>query len=148
MKIYVQKSWMPLSLLAICMALLSFSSRWGGEGFEIFINNKLVLQQFGKDMNTVKNFQLDQRYSNAELTIKYYHCGSPGKNREITVRDAQNSVLKEWRFGDVSVNDATGMTCSVNDILYLQKRNKDNPLGLYYSSEELPKGKLLMTIVK
>jgi hypothetical protein len=35
-----------LAALATCAMLLSFSTGSGGEGFEIYLNNKVVLQQF------------------------------------------------------------------------------------------------------
>ncbi|MEI9912962.1 MAG: hypothetical protein WDO71_26965 [Bacteroidota bacterium] len=38
------------------------------------------------------------------------------------------------------------MACKVKDILTLQKSNPGK-LGLYYSSSELPKGRLLATII-
>ena len=147
MKKIFKKSLIPLSMLAACFTLFSFTSRWGGEGFEIFLNNRLISQQFGKDMNTVKSLQLDQRYSNAELTIKYYHCGKAGKNREISIRDDQNNLLKKWSFDNASVSD-NGMSCPVNEILSLEKRNNSKAMNLYYSSDELPNGRLLMTIVR
>jgi len=49
-----------LAALILCTALFSFSSGSGGEGFEIYLNNKVVLQQFGNNMNTVKTLKLDQ----------------------------------------------------------------------------------------
>lgn len=144
MKTFVQKTWMPLSLLAVCLALFSFSFRWGGEGFEIYLNNKLVMQQFGSQMASVRSLQLDQRFANEELTVKYYHCGQAGKNRHITIKDAQNRILKDWNFAD---GNKAGMNCPINEILALQKRESSNSMGLYYSSTELPKGRLLFTIL-
>ena len=134
-----------ISLFAICAALSSFSTPSGGEGFEIYLNNKLVMQQFGSQMASVKAFPLDQRFSNDQLTIKYYHCGQVGKNRHITIRDGQNKVIKEWRFNDDNKNAA--MNCPVKEILNFQKGNEESKLGLYYSSSELPKGRQLASIV-
>ena len=141
----IKKKFPALSLLSICVALFSFSSPSGGEGFEIYLNNHLVVQQFGKDMNNVKSLPLDANSYNGQLSVKYYHCGKVGKNREITIRDEHNNLLKEWRFTDGS--DAT-MNCPVNEILGLQKTKNSNALNLYYSSIELSKERLLVTIVK
>ncbi|MEI9808869.1 MAG: hypothetical protein WDO16_13950 [Bacteroidota bacterium] len=139
-----------IALLVFSALLSSFSATKGGEGFEIFLNNKLVLQQFGSQMNTIKSIELDQRFTNDQLVIKYHHCGQAGKNRSIAIKDAQNKILKEWKFANVSaanlsVSDAA-MACKVKDILSLQKSNPGK-LSLYYTSSELPKGKLLATIV-
>ena len=131
-------------MLAICMALFSFSYRWGGEGFEIYLNNKLVLQQFGSQMAGVRSLQLDHRFANEELTVKYYHCGQAGKNRHITIKDAQNRILKDWSFAD---DKNPGLNCPVNEILALQRGTDRNSLDLYYSSSELSKGRLLFTIL-
>jgi hypothetical protein len=136
-----------MAAVAISATLFSFSGKKGGEGFEIFLNNKLLLQQFGSKTNEIKSIQLDQRFSNDQLVVKYHHCGQVGKNRSITIKDAQNKILKEWKFANVSAaglsaSDAA-MAFKVKDILGLHP----GKLNLYYSSTELPKGKLLVTLI-
>jgi len=133
-------------LLFLSFTLFSFSNHRGGEGFEIFLNSKLVLQQFGSQLNNVKSIQLDQNSSNDELTIKYHHCGQVGKNRSITIKDGQNKTLKEWHFADGSKTGAA-MICKVKDIIGLKKGNGTITLNLYYSSSELPKGRQLASLV-
>ena len=144
MKSKIKKNYAVSALMAVlCILLFSFHDGKGGEGFEIYLNNKLVLQQFGKQMDAVKTIQLDNRFSKDQLTVKYHHCGRVGKGRTITIKDGQNKILKEWRFIDVS--DAyAAMNCDVKEILGLQKGN--SRLNLYYSSTELPKGRLLASI--
>ena len=139
----IQKKLLVLTaLMGICICLLSFSSPRGGEGFEIYLKNKLMVQQFGKEMNSVKTLQLNPNYANEEITIKYYHCGQAGKDRHVTIKDMQGKVLKDWRFYDNSRNGA--MDCPVNEIVALQKQNSS--VDLYYSSKELPNGRLLVTL--
>ena len=134
-----------MSLVAIAATLLSFSPKPGGEGFEISLNNKVLIQRFGNEMNNVSSLQLNPASSNDQLIIKYHHCGRVGKNRVITIRDGQNDLLKEFRYADVST--AVGaMSLPVKDILNLKKGNA-NTLKLYYSSTELPNGRLLTSIV-
>jgi flagellar hook assembly protein FlgD len=133
-------------LMFVSFALFSFTHRKGGEGFEIYLNSKLVLQQFGSQLNNLKSIQLDQNSPNDELTIKYYHCGQAGKNRSITIKDGQNKVLKEWHFADVSTGSAA-MTCKVKDITGLKKGEGPITFNLYYSSSELPKGRQLASLV-
>lgn len=145
--------WMPaIILLALSTALLSFISRvntatapFGGEGFEIYINNKLVLQQYGKEMNTVKTISLQEARAGDQLAIRYYHCGKAAKNRVVTIRDDQQKLLKQWKFED-SKNETSRMSCSVKEIMALPKLNPDRSLLLYYSSSELPAGRHLATI--
>lgn len=134
-----------LSVLAICAIMFSFTSeRAGGEGFEIFLNNKPVLQQFGDEMKVIKTLKLDQSNENDQLTIRYYHCGKIGKNRTITLKNAGDKVLKEWKFTDVKLESAS-MTCNVKDILTLHQ-GKDKTIKLYYASTELPQGRQLASI--
>jgi len=63
----------------------------------------------------------------------------------LTVKDSQDKMLKEIRFADVNV-PVSGMSCKVKDIISLKKGN-NNILKLYYSSTELPNGRLLASIV-
>jgi hypothetical protein len=133
-----------LALVTICAALFSFSPKPGGEGFEIYLNNKAVIQQYGNEMNTVKSLNLDQSLSNNQLTIKYHHCGKVGKNRIVTIKDGQNKVLKEFRYADAATPVAA-MALNVKDIVSLGKGN-NNSLKLSYSSSELPDGRVLATI--
>jgi DNA-directed RNA polymerase beta' subunit len=131
-------------LITICAALFSFSPKPGGEGFEIYLNNKAVIQQYGNEMNTVKSLQLNQSLSNGQLTIKYHHCGKVGKNRIVTIKDGQNKILKEFRYADAPTPVAA-MALNVKDIVSLRKGN-NNSLKLSYSSSELPDGRVLATI--
>ncbi len=133
-------------LVGISATLLSFSpiSNPGGEGFEIFLNNKVVIQRFGNDLNTQNSLQLNASSPNDRLIIKYHHCGQVGKNRIITIRDGQNNLLKEFKYADLPTPVAA-MSLPVKEILNLNKNN--STLKMYYSSSELPNGRLLTSIV-
>ncbi len=131
-----------MALFAIGIALFSFSPKPGGEGFEIFLNNKVVLQQYGKDINTVKSLQLSQVSPDDKLTVKYHHCGKVGKNRVITIKDAQNNTLKEFRYNDAST-PVSAMEIKMKEILNLKKSSS---LKLCYTSTELPDGRMLASL--
>jgi len=135
MKSIISKTMM---LVATAATLLSFTNK-GGEGFEILLNNKVVIQQFGKNIDAVQRLKLAQHSASDQLTVKYYHCGQIGKNRIITIKDEQNKILKEWRFADAtsSIAAPVSMSCYVKDILSLNK-GKETVLKLYYTSSELP----------
>jgi len=141
MKTIISKS---VALLLFTAALLSFSTKWGGEGFEISLNGNVVLQRYGSDINSVGNLQLDQSSLNSQLSVKYHHCGKVGKNRVVTLRNWHNNVLKEWRFADASTALAP-MELSVKDIFSLGKPG-GSILRLYYSSTELPQGRVLANV--
>jgi len=125
--------------------LFPYKSDLGGEGFEVYLNNKLVIQQFGEKIDNVKSLQLDQSASNGQIAIRYYHCGQPGKNRVVTIKDEQNVVLKEWKFGDTKDVSAK-ICCNVKDILALPKIKAGRKVNLYYTSAQLPNGRLLATL--
>lgn len=132
------------TLVAIAATLLSFNKNFGGEGFKISLNGKVLLQQFGKDMDVVKTLQLQSTSPGDQLTIQYYHCGRVGKNRIVSIKDGHNKLVKEFRFKNAptAMDD---MSCAVKDILSLTKGSND-VLKLYYSSSELPKGRQLATV--
>ncbi|MFN8290892.1 MAG: hypothetical protein U0U70_11580 [Chitinophagaceae bacterium] len=134
-----------LSLLLISTALFSFAPAPGGEGFEVLVNGKVVLQRFGNDVNKPHVLRFAAGTENDEVTIKYYHCGQPGKNRVLTIKDGQDNVLRQISFGN-EANGKAGMSCKVKDIISLRKGNITS-LRLYYSSDELPAGKLLVSIL-
>lgn len=153
-KINYQPTVLFASLIALSIVLFSFSLRtaealvynFGGEGFEVYINNKLVVQQFGEKMNIVKTIQLDQSAGNGELAIRYFHCGRPGKSRTVTIKDEKNVVLKQWKFGDTKDASAK-LCCNVKDILALPKIKAGQKVNLFYSSSELPNGRMLASLM-
>lgn len=133
------------ALVAIAATLLSFTTNFGGEGFEIFLNGKVVLQQFGKDIDKVNTLQLNSASPGDKLTIRYYHCGRVGKNRVVTIKDGQDKLVKEWHFKDAQT--AVGdIGWTVQDILNLKKAG-NNIFKIYYSSTELPQGRMLTSVV-
>jgi len=153
-KINYQPTILFALLITLSGVLFSFSvktaetiykNNFGGEGFEVYLNDKLVLQQYGEKMNAVKTLELDQNASNGQLAIRYYHCGKPGKSRVVTIKDEQNVVLKEWRFGDAKDASAR-VSCNVKDIFALPKFKAGRKVSLYYSATELPNGRLLATL--
>ncbi|MFN2440450.1 MAG: hypothetical protein ABR503_14700 [Chitinophagaceae bacterium] len=131
------------SFAFVCTTLLSFSTSLGGDHFEIFLNKKLIFREFVHMAKGIKSFELDQSNPDATLSVYYGHCGQTGKSRSIIIKDAQDHVLKQFNF-----SDATGkyMSCKVKDLTNLQKKNSSNKFHLYYSSKELPKGKMLAAI--
>ena len=142
MKSFISKK---LALAAICVTMFSFLPNPGGEGFEISLNNKVVIQQYGSDMNNLKSLELSQVSSNEKLTIRYHHCGKIGRNRVVTIKDGQNKILKEFRYEDPAT-PVGAMSLTIQDILRL-KKGTTTAMKLYYSSSELPGGRILATIV-
>ena len=132
-----------MTLLVICATAFSFAPKPGGEGFEILLNEKVMVQRYGNDLNEVQSLQLNHASASDKLTIKYYHCGKVGKNRVITFKDVDNNIIKEFHYPDAN-NPVAVMTLKVQDIMNLKKGN--TTLRLYYSSSELTSGRMLVSI--
>lgn len=140
------KLWSIAALIALTAILFSFTNKnAGGEGFEIYLNNKLVLQKFGGDVMKVSDIELNPNSSTDNLTVKYFHCGKAGKERNLVIKTDKEKTLRSWHYGDASAPNAA-MLCKVKEISSLQKFSINNPLKLYYSSKELPAGRLLATV--
>ncbi len=133
-------------LLSIAFVMAAFISPMGGEGYEIYIDNKLVLQQFGKNMKEVKNLQLNASHSKSELNVKFFHCGMAGKSRTLELRTPGKQVLKQWQFANEEGKNFA-ITVPVKEILDLQKKAAAGTLHLIYSSREAPDGRFLAGIV-
>jgi len=117
----------------------------GGDSFEIWLNGKKVLQQFVHIAKGVQTLRLTSVSDKDELDIYYSHCGQTGKSRYITIKDDKERPLKVWKFADATGQNAA-MSFKLKDILSLRK-NKTDKLNLFYSSHELPDGRILATII-
>ena len=147
MKQFISKSIAAksLALLAIITALFSFSSPLGGDLYEIYLDNKMVVKQYVTMKEPVKTLELDKSIADQQLDVFYSHCGKTGTKRSITIRDGQN-ILKQWSYPDGGTVN-TKMACKVKDLLSLQKTNNPTRVDLIYSSQEMPEGKILATLV-
>ena len=134
---------MLFGLFAASLLLLSFSTGKGGENFQIFLNGKMIMQQFVSMDNSVKTLQLSSATANDKLDIYYSHCGQTGTDRSITVKDEKNNSLKTWKFANSKEKSA--MTIMVKDI-YAALKNKETKFNLVYASKELPTGRSLAIV--
>lgn len=138
MKSFISKT---LVLLTICSTLFAFTKP-GGEGFEIALNGKIILQRFGSDVSTVKSLSLNSVTPEDKLTIKYHHCGRVGKKRMLTIKDEQNKTLKTFSYPDGS-SSVSSMEIKMKELLNLEKTQR---LQLVYTSTELPNGRTLVAL--
>jgi hypothetical protein len=135
------------TLLAFSSLLFSFTPRPGGEHYRIYINKKLVVEQFISNVKKETYLSLNQSNINDKIDVFYSHCGQNGTTRHIKIVNEQNKVVKDLHFADVTGSNAM-MTFNAKDILSLQNDKEAKNLQLYYYSKELPAGKLLAKIVK
>jgi hypothetical protein len=145
MKTIIKSSWVsPLIWVALCIVLFSFSTRPGAHSFQVYVDNKIVIDQFANPKLDPQKLPLDQTAS--QLIVKYNECGRTVTGRTITVKDEKNKVLKEWSFEGATSGYKDAMTCSVKDIFAL-KKNGNNTLKLYYSSKDFPVGQQVAYLV-
>ena len=133
-----------LALTAICLTTFAFAKP-GGDHYEIYLNNKLLLKQYAYQPLTLQSLQLTKENMNDNLVIIYSHCGVTGKGRSIAIRNEKGTILKEWKFADATGSNK-GMTIPVKELLELEKQVHSDNLSLTYASQELPKGKVLASI--
>jgi hypothetical protein len=132
--------WLLLPLITFC--ILSFAPAPGGEGYEIYLGDRLLLQHFGHPGKEVKSLPLPAVTSNEQLVIKYFHCGKIGKQRSITLKDGKDQLLKQFRYADVNTTRAA-MSLRLDEI---KKAGKNSEVvKMYYASSELPAGRCLVS---
>ena len=138
-------TWMVIIIAGI--TLFSFSSPSGGDRFEVYLNKKLIFQEFVhlSENKKVKTFQLNRNNLSGQIDVVYSHCGQAGKNRSIKITNSENQVVREWNFGNGKDHNAT-MNFQVKDLLLAEKAKSAEQLNLYYASEQIPNGKLLASI--
>jgi hypothetical protein len=142
------RSFKPILVLlrTTTMACLqSFTAKAGGEGFEIYLNNKLILWQSVSKPFTLHSLQLDKANKDDQLVIIYHHCGTTGKDRTIAIKDDKGNTIKEWKFADAS-GSSKGMTIPVKELLQLEKNYSHTNLNIVYYSQQLPKGRALSAL--
>lgn len=135
------------SMLLMIPVFSSFKSLRGGEGFEVFLNNKVVAQHFGKELTRQASLQLDPAMEKLELKVIYHHCGQNGKNRQLTIRNEAKQVIHTWKFAD-SKSAASPMIVRIDELSEYKKAGKALRWTLHYTSSELPAGRELAVLEK
>jgi hypothetical protein len=142
------RSFKPICVLLLTTTLAclqSFTAKAGGEVFEIYLNNKLIVSQAVYKPFTLHSLQLDKANKDDQLVIYYHHCGATGKDRTIAIKDDKGNTIKEWKFADASGSNK-GMTIPVKELLQLEKNYSGSNLNIVYSSQQLPKGRALSAL--
>jgi hypothetical protein len=125
------------------LTVFASSAKAGGDMYQIYLNDKLILKEFVIQPITLKKLAIDKANSNDNVVVYYSHCGTVGKGRSIAIKDTKGNVLKEWKFTDAA-NNSKGMVIPVKELLQLQKNSSN--LTLYYTAQELPKGLTLASV--
>lgn len=130
--------------VVLCATLFSFTNDFGGDTYEIHLNNKLLLRQMVLKQASVADISLHPKTDQGQLSVYYSHCGVTGKGRSISIRDDGHQILKEWSYANATTTHSS-MNFTMKELAALHRPGRK--LNLFYSSTELPEGKLLAHIV-
>lgn len=81
------------------LALCSFVPFPGGDSYEVYLNNELLIKEHLYGRNEAPSLPLSA-ISGDELSVTFSHCGKIGTSRKISLKDDKNAILKEWAFAD------------------------------------------------
>lgn len=124
--------------------LLASAFTRGGDSYEIYLNQSLILKQYVHMPLNVKYLPLAAVKAGDQLVVHYSHCGVIGKGRTMSVKDAAGKTLKQWKFADAD-GKRSGMVIPALELVQLQK-SAGAPLQLVYASRELSGGRLLTSL--
>ncbi len=135
------------TLAALGFIAGGFTTPAGLDSYEIYLNNKLIVQQFVNQPLSLRKLQLSTANDNDELRIHYKHCTlkGAGTGRNIILKDQRGHVVKKWEFPDVGGPD-TGMVLPVKALRQLEKRHAGDDLSLHYTAHEHPQGEMLAAL--
>jgi hypothetical protein len=141
-----KKSFLVTAVAALIgFALVSFKAP-GGDKFEIYLNKTLVMEHYIHSSSAnMKYLTLHPGNYTNTIEVYYSHCGQTGTKRSIVLKDLKNKTLKKWDFADAG-SGSRNMTWKVKEIMDLLKGD-NSTLKLYYTSKELPEGRMLATVV-
>jgi hypothetical protein len=128
--------------IALIAVLASFSP-FGGEGFTLHVNNKLLAENYFTSKSTTPRVSLGALADNDQISIAYNECGKIGSDRMLTLKDESGKALKEWKFSD-SPKVAAPMNIMAKEILSFKKTDQKT-FTLIYTSKAVP-NRLLATL--
>ena len=132
--------------VALCSTLFSFASLMGSHSVQVYLDSKLVIDQYIHSKASVPKLILDPAEKYSQLIVKYNECGRTVTGRSLTLKDDNDKIVKKWNFEGESTGYEESMTCLVKDLLAL-KPKESNTLSLYYSSNEFPDGQQIAQVV-
>lgn len=133
-------SWVYILVgVSLCSVLFSFAFVPGAHSVQVYLDSKLVIDQYINFKNDAPKLTLDAAEKYSQLIVKYNECGRTVTGRKITLKDNNDKVLKDWRFEEAASGFKNPMSCPMKEILALRPKGT-NPLKLYYSSNDFPEG--------
>lgn len=136
------------SLLAVLLmgwVFTAFSPKLGLDGYEIYLNERLILKQYVNQPLNLRTLNLDKASPQDLLWIKYNHCtikSGAGNERMIVLKDDRGHELKRWNFAN-SPSENKPMKVSVAELRQLENEHAGHQISLFYKSKELAHAELL-----
>jgi hypothetical protein len=143
MKNIIKHSWAPAMLVVLCAALSSFALP-GAHSFQVYIDSKLVADQYVTRNTPIPKVAIDPTDNNNEIVVKYSECGRTVSGRVITIKDEQDKILKEWSFEGTTSAFKDPMRLKVKDIVALKSKGT---LKLFYSSNDFKEGQQFASLI-
>jgi hypothetical protein len=147
MKTTNQRLWAaPMVIAALCLTLFSFISMPGAHSFQVYLDNKLIADQYiARDFKAPK-VVIDATEKYNDIIVKYNECNRTVSGRSLSLKDEHDNILKQWNFEGQTSGFKDPMICKVKDIIALKPKG-DNTLKLYYSSADFKEGQLVANLV-
>jgi hypothetical protein len=147
MKKIIRFSWINVLVgVALSAILFSFSSLSGAHSFQVYLDSKLMIDQYVNSKMVAPTVLVDPAEDHSQLIVKYNECGRTVTSRTMTIKDESDKVLKDWRFEGVTSGYKDPMPLPIKEITAL-KKNGSKTLKLYYSSKEFPEGQQVANLV-
>jgi len=129
----------------LCLLLSAFSTKPGSHSFQVYLDDKLMIEQYVSSKMLVPRINIDPAENYTRLVVKYNECGRTVTGRKINIKDDRGNVLKEWNFEGSTSGYKDAMTCSVKDIQALRQK-ANGELRLYYFSADFTEGQQIATL--
>lgn len=130
-------------LVALCAVLSSFALP-GAHSFQLYVDSKLVVDQYVTRNTTIPKLALDPSERNNEIILKYSECGRTVSGRTLTIKDEQDKTLKEWHFDGTTSGYKDPMTINVKDVVALKNKGA---MKLIYTSNDFKEGQQVASLV-
>ncbi len=144
---FFRKATRPFLLAILWILGSQFSARAGVDTYQIYLNDKLILQQSVLNPLSLSTLPITKANANDKLVIYYSQCNAPnkiGKGRSLVIKDASGKLVKEWKFTDTE--GSSRMEIPVKELLALEDKFASNTLTIFYTAQGMAKEQKLISL--
>jgi hypothetical protein len=139
-KLHTQTVLAGLAAAVIFLVLSAFTTHLGGFGYTVHLSNKLVGEYYLTSTHQTPTVTVQNADLKSSLGVYFNECGQIGAGRKLSVRSADQKIVKEWSFAN-SITKHDAMEVSIQDVAGLLSSGK---VAIYYTSERVTKPQLLV----